>query len=73
MCCVKNMQMTGNYVGTRVFGYVVSNRCDNPKQLYGKKVYRIEGKNRHYDCMILAVNGEILWQVRDEIVHMLEI
>lgn len=55
--------------GTRVLGYVVSNRYDNPKQLYGKKVYRIEEENRHYDCMILAVKGGILWQVRDEIVQ----
>ena len=63
--------MPGNYWGggTRVLGYVVSNRYDNPKQLYGKKVYRIEEENRHYDCMILAVNGGILWQVRDEIVQ----
>lgn len=67
------MQIPENYGGTRVLGYVVSNRFDNPKQLYGKKVYRIEEKIRHYDCMILAVNGRILWQVRDEIVHMLEI
>ena len=44
-------------------------KYDNPCQLYGKNVYRIEEENRHYDCMALAVNGGILWNVRDEIVQ----
>ena len=34
-----------------------------------ENVYRIEEENRHYDCMVLAVNGSILRNVRDEIVQ----
>lgn len=34
-----------------------------------KNVYRIEEENRHYDCRVLAVNGGILRNVRDEIVQ----
>lgn len=55
--------------GTNLKGYVVSNRYNNPDTLYGKKVYRIENENKHYDCMVVAVNGNLLWKVRDELLQ----
>lgn len=62
----KTLELSKNG-GTEVVGFLVSNRYDNPKKLYGKNVYRIEEENKHFDCVILAVNGGILWHVRDEI------
>lgn len=46
---------------------MVSNKYDNPTSIDGKNVYRIEEENKHYDCMIVAVNGESLWSVRDQL------
>ena len=53
--------------GTNVLGYVASNKYDNPTSIDGKSVYRIEEENKHYDCMIAAVNGSLLWEVRDQL------
>lgn len=35
---------------------------------YMEKVYRIEMK-KHYECMVVSVNGVLLWKVRDELLQ----
>lgn len=55
--------------GTNLKGYVVSNKYNNPDVLYGKMVYRIENENKHYDYMVVAVNGNLLWKARDELLQ----
>ena len=54
---------------TNLKGYVVSNKYNNPDTLYGKMVYRIENENKHYDYMVVAVNGNLLWKARDELLQ----
>jgi acetyltransferase-like isoleucine patch superfamily enzyme len=47
-------------------GFLVSKRYDNPTTLLGKEVLRIEEEeDRHYDCVVVAVNREYIWDVKD--------
>lgn len=56
-----------NIEDIHICGYLVSNRYDNPSVIYGKRVYKIEEENPHFSCINLAVNGDLLWKVRDEL------
>lgn len=55
--------------GINVQGFMVSNRYDNCNMLFGKEVYRIEDYNKKIECLVLAVNENVLWQTRDELLR----
>lgn len=47
--------------------YVVSEKYDNPDFVNKKMVYRIEKYRHKYKCLILSVNSNIIWEVREEL------
>lgn len=53
--------------GVKVNSFVVSNRYKNPEVLCNKPVLKIEEENLLYECMVLAVDGSIIWRVEEEI------
>lgn len=56
-----------NFKGIDSKAFLVSNKYENPKELMGKTVLRIEEEKIHYECVIVAVSGANVWKVRDEL------
>lgn len=53
--------------GVTVDSFIVSNRYDNPCELLGKRVQRIEEMNQTFDCMVVAVNPGLVWDIAEEL------
>ena len=54
--------------GIETRAYVVSDKHENPDYIQEKEVLRIEKDvERTYDCMIIAISGQFLWEVEEEL------
>ncbi|MGN0940846.1 MAG: hypothetical protein ACI4OA_03990, partial [Selenomonadaceae bacterium] len=54
--------------GIAVEGFIVSNRYDNPNDVYGHPVLRIEeNQDKNFDVVINAVTAEFAWDVTDDL------
>lgn len=60
------LYLEGN--GIAVEGFIVSNRYDNPNEVYGHPVLRIEeNQEKNFDVVINAVTAEFAWDVTDDL------
>lgn len=60
------LYLEGN--GIAVEGFIVSNRYDNPNEIYGHPVLRIEENQEEiFDVVINAVTSEFAWDVTDDL------